>query len=68
MSRNFTWAPSPTNWFPTLPAGAGSACPIEVYRLEAGQWLLLDTFENDAAVRAEPFEAMELELSLLWER
>ena len=41
---------------------------LEVYRLETGRWVLLDTFEEDAVVRAEPFEAIELSLGLLWER
>jgi Uma2 family endonuclease len=41
---------------------------LEVYRLEAGRWMLLDTFEGDAVVRAEPFDAIELPLSSLWER
>jgi Uma2 family endonuclease len=41
---------------------------LEVYRLETGRWVLLDTFENDALVRAEPFEAIELALGVLWER
>jgi Uma2 family endonuclease len=41
---------------------------LEVYRLEAGRWILLETYEDDAVVRAEPFDAIELELSLLWER
>lgn len=41
---------------------------LEVYRLESGRWVLLDTYEDDAVVRAEPFDAIELPLSLLWER
>jgi Uma2 family endonuclease len=41
---------------------------LEVYRLETGRWVLLDTFEEDALVRAEPFEAIELSLAVLWER
>jgi Uma2 family endonuclease len=43
-------------------------CTLEVYRLESGHWMLVDTFEGDAVVRAEPFDAIELELGLLWER
>ena len=39
---------------------------LEVYRLDSGQWVLLDTYEGDATVRAEPFEAIELSLSMLW--
>jgi Uma2 family endonuclease len=41
---------------------------LEVYRLEEGRWVLLDTFEGDMRVRAEPFDAIELELGVLWER
>jgi Uma2 family endonuclease len=40
---------------------------LEVYRLDGEHWTLLDTFEGDAAVRAEPFEAIELSLALLWQ-
>jgi Uma2 family endonuclease len=41
---------------------------LEVYRLETGRWVLLDTFEGDEVVRAEPFDAIELSLAVLWER
>lgn len=40
---------------------------LEVYRLEGGRWVQLDTFEEDAVVRAEPFEAVEISLKVLWE-
>jgi Uma2 family endonuclease len=40
---------------------------LEVYRLEAARWVLLDTFEGDMSVRAEPFDAVELSLGVLWE-
>jgi Uma2 family endonuclease len=39
---------------------------LEVLRLELGRWVLLDTYHDDARVRAEPFEAFELELDVLW--
>jgi len=39
---------------------------LEVYRLEGGRWLELETYEGDARVRAEPFDAVELDLSALW--
>lgn len=39
---------------------------LEVYRLEGGRWTELDTFEGDTKVRAEPFEAIELDLGRLW--
>lgn len=41
---------------------------LEVYRLEQGRWSRLGAHEGDARVRAEPFEAVELKLSRLWER
>jgi|JI10StandDraft_1071094.scaffolds.fasta_scaffold1904433_1 Uma2 family endonuclease len=41
---------------------------LEVYRLEGGRYALLDTWEGDVAVRAEPFDALELNLALLWSR
>jgi hypothetical protein len=41
---------------------------LEVYRLEGGRWLLLDTYVGEASVRAEPFEALALELGALWAR
>ncbi|MBI4952781.1 MAG: Uma2 family endonuclease [Myxococcales bacterium] len=39
---------------------------LEVLRLEQGRWLLLATHQGAERVRAEPFEALELELSILW--
>ena len=39
---------------------------LEVLRLHEGQWLALGVHRDDARVRAEPFEAIELELALLW--
>lgn len=39
---------------------------LEVLRNESGRWLLLATYADDARVRAEPFEAIELELGALW--
>lgn len=41
---------------------------LEVYRQEQGQWSRLGAYLGDTRVRAEPFEALELKLSLLWER
>ncbi len=41
---------------------------LEVYRLKADGWLLLATHTRNSKVRAEPFEAIELELELLWAR
>ncbi len=39
---------------------------LEVYRLADGRWLLLGTHEGAARVRAEPFDAVELDLAPLW--
>ena len=39
---------------------------LEVFRLEGKRWMLADTFRAAARVRAEPFDAIELELASLW--
>ena len=45
---------------------------LEVWRLEhaehgeRGLWLRAGTWTGDALVRAEPFEAVEIELAALW--
>lgn len=39
---------------------------LEVYRLESKRWVLIGTHEGDTPVRAEPFDAIELELARLW--
>jgi len=39
---------------------------LEVLALESGRWVLLDTHEGEAKVRAQPFDAIELELGALW--
>jgi len=39
---------------------------LEVMRLEKGKWVLQGVFREAEKVRAEPFEAIELELSALW--
>lgn len=41
---------------------------LEVYRLEGGAWVLAQTGAGDDRIRAEPFEALDLDLSLLWRR
>jgi len=41
---------------------------LDVFRLTEGQWLLVHSFAGEEPVRAEPFEAIELELALLWSR
>jgi hypothetical protein len=39
---------------------------LEVYRLAEGRWLLLGTHEGPRTIRAEPFEAVEVDLAPLW--
>ena len=39
---------------------------LEVLRLDGSRWVLLGVFKDQAAVRAEPFEAFELQLATLW--
>ena len=39
---------------------------LEVYRLESGRWSHLDTYEGKRAVKAEPFDAIDLDLGALW--
>jgi Uma2 family endonuclease len=41
---------------------------LEVYRQEGGRWVQLDTHVGAVSVRAEPFEALALELGALWTR
>lgn len=39
---------------------------LEACRLESGHWVLLGTWRDNAKLRVEPFEAVELELAGLW--
>ncbi len=41
---------------------------LEVYRLEGKGYFRVDAWRDDAVVRAEPFDAIELELAVLWAR
>ena len=40
---------------------------LEVLRLDNGRWSIVSTCSGADVVRAEPFEAIELDLTLLWE-
>ena len=40
---------------------------LEVLRREDRKWVLLETWAEGAVVRAEPFEAIEVDLATLWE-
>ena len=39
---------------------------LEAMRLVDGRWSLLAVHRDDERVRAEPFDAIELDLSVLW--
>ncbi|HEX9986539.1 MAG TPA: Uma2 family endonuclease [Thermoanaerobaculia bacterium] len=39
---------------------------LEVFRLSDGHWLLIAAHEGEDVVRAEPFDAIELNLGYLW--
>jgi len=39
---------------------------LDIFRLESGRWVLLQTFVNSDKVRAEPFQEVEIELGNLW--
>jgi Uma2 family endonuclease len=41
---------------------------LEVLRLDGANYRLVHTWRDDAVVRAEPFDAIELELAAFWER
>lgn len=43
-----------------------AARTLDVFRLESGKWLLLDTYGEDDRVRAEPFQEIEIELGRFW--
>ena len=39
---------------------------LEVLRLEGGAWVIVGAFQGDEKVRAEPFDAVEIDLAQLW--
>ena len=39
---------------------------LEVFELRKGDWVLLDTFADDAKTSAPPFSALTFDLSLFW--
>jgi hypothetical protein len=41
---------------------------LEVFRLDGDGWRLAMTAAGDTAVRAEPFDAVEIDLAALWAR
>jgi Uma2 family endonuclease len=40
---------------------------LEVLRLEGGRWIIVATWAKADIVRAEPFDAIDLDLTLLWD-
>lgn len=41
---------------------------LEVYRLDGETYRLVNTWKGDAQIRAEPFDAVALDLGALWAR
>jgi len=41
---------------------------LEIFKRSTQRWMLLATHRDSARVRAEPFDAIEIELGVLWER
>jgi Uma2 family endonuclease len=39
---------------------------LEAYRLEEGRWVVVSTHDGGGRVRAEPFEAVELQMGRWW--
>jgi len=39
---------------------------LEILRLEAGRWVLINTHGGEEEIHAEPFDAIVLELSRIW--
>jgi len=44
------------------------ATTLEIYRLDGEGWRLVQTHAGEATIRAEPFDAIELDLGSLWSR
>jgi Uma2 family endonuclease len=44
-----------------------SARTLEIFRLEGSEYVWVATHEDSAVIRAEPFDAIELQLGLLWQ-
>jgi hypothetical protein len=40
---------------------------LEVLRLDGGRWVVVASCVGDVTVQAEPFEAIDLDLSALWD-
>lgn len=44
------------------------ATTLEIYRLDGEGWRLVQTHAGEAAIRPEPFDAIEIDLGSLWSR
>ena len=59
-------SPSTTPW-PTANRRDPLAQTLEVLRLDNGRWAIVATFAEIATVRAEPFDALDWDLTQLWD-
>jgi hypothetical protein len=41
---------------------------LEIFRLEAASYVVRGAWRGNVTVRAEPFDAIELDLGVLWKR
>jgi len=39
---------------------------LDVFKLKGGEWMVAGLYVGDAVVRAEPFQEIEIDLSVLW--
>ena len=39
---------------------------LEIFRLEQGHWFSIGSYAEDVKVRVEPFEAIDVDLQVLW--
>ena len=46
---------------------ARRAQTVEVLRIEAGRWTIVSTHAGRDVIRAEPFDVLDLDLTLLWD-
>lgn len=49
-----------------LPRVPNAPCLLEALRLQSARYEILSTHADDAQVRAEPFDAIALDLGALW--
>jgi hypothetical protein len=56
----------PCRMAPGADARVSPARTLEIFRRSGAGWVLVTAFAEDEVVHAEPFEAIELDLLLLW--